>query len=165
LLAGGGTAALASAASSAPAGGTVHIFVNLDVKSQTTNPIVLTGAIGDYGKAIDINKAGKVDANGNYVRIKLTKGTFEVNSKALNAKANSAPGTFNQATCSFSFLVTGTVSLFNGSGLYKGISGTPKITESFGGVLPRGANGTCNQNANPISSGGYLTGVGKVTFG
>jgi hypothetical protein len=164
VLLGGGTAAFAATSAATPAGGTVHIFVDVDVKSQTTNPIVITGAIGDYGKGVDVNKAGKVDANGNYVRITLTKGSFWVNVKALNAKANSAPGTFNAVTCSFSESVTSPVILFNGTGLYKGISGRPKIVETFGGVLPRLASGACNENANPVSQGGAVTGAGKVTF-
>jgi uncharacterized membrane protein len=164
VLLGGGTAAFASSSASTPAGGTVRIFVNVDTKSQTVMPIVITGAIGDYGTATSITKSGKVDANGNYVKIALKKGSFEVNSAALNAKANNAPGTFTGTTCSFSATVTGAVTLFNGSGLYKGISGAPKITENFGGVLPRLANGTCNANANPLAQGGSLTGVGKVKF-
>jgi hypothetical protein len=164
-LLGGGTAAFAATSTSTPAGGTIHIFVNVDVKSQTTNPIVITGAIGDYGKGVDVTKAGKVDANGNYVRVTLTKGTFWVNGTVLNAKANKSPGSFNASTCSFSEKVTAPVILFKGTGLYAGISGKPKITETFGGVGPRLANGACNPSANPVAFGGSVTGVGKVRFG
>jgi hypothetical protein len=164
VLLGAGGAAFAGAASSAPAGGTIHIFVNVDVKSQTTDPIVITGAIGDYGKGVDVTKSGKVDANGNYVKVTLTKGTFWVNVTALNAKTNKAPGSFNAATCSFSVSVTSPIILFKGTGLYKGISGKPKVTQTFGGIGPRLASGACNENANPVVFGGAVTGVGKVTF-
>jgi hypothetical protein len=162
VLLGAGGAAFAGAASSAPAGGTIHIFVNIDVKSQTTNPIVITGAIGDYGKGVDVTKSGRVDANGNYVKVTLTKGTFWVNGTALDAKSKKIVPTVNASTCSFSASVTAPVSLFNGTGLYKGISGTPKITETFGIVASRTASGACGAT---LSQGGAVTGVGKVTFG
>jgi hypothetical protein len=164
VLLGAGSAAFAAAASSAPAGGTIHVFVNVDVKSQTVDPIVVTGAIGDYGKATDVNKAGKVDTNGNFEKIVLTKGTFWVNGTALTAKSNKTPGSFNPATCSLSLTVSSPTQLFKGTGLYKGIGGTVKITETFGVVFSRLASGACNTAGAPLSAGGAVTGVGKVTF-
>jgi hypothetical protein len=164
LLAGGGTAAFAAAASSAPAGGTIHVFVNVDVKSETVNPILVTGAIGDYGKATDVDANGKVDPNGNFEKIVLTKGTFWLNGTALAAKANKANPPINPATCSLSLTVSGPTQLFKGTGLYKGIGGTVNITETFGGVFGRLASGACNEAGNPVSQGGAVTGTGKVTF-
>jgi hypothetical protein len=163
-LLGGGTAAFAATRPNSPAAGTIHIFLNVNVKSPTTDPIVIAGAIGDYGTSTSITEAGKVDPNGNYDRIVLKKGTFEVNAKALNAKADKTAGTHNIATCSGTFATTGTVSLFDGTGLYKGISGTLEITESYVVVLGRLASGACNQNGNPLAAGGELYGAGKVTF-
>jgi hypothetical protein len=165
LVGGGGTAAVASTRSSTPAGGTVHLFVNINVKSQTVDPTLLTGAIGDYGTSTSETKTGKADPNGNFEKVKLTKGTFIANVTVLNAAGNSA-GTFNAATCSAYFSVTRPVPLSKGTGLYKNITGTLKITEIGGLLFPRNANGTCNAgpNTQPLKFGGSVVGVGKVKF-
>ena len=86
-----------SAASGAgmPAGGPVSIFVTPS-PDGIHGPIVITGAIGDHGQTTSIDKNGKPDANGNFVRITLKKGTFEVNSTALNAKTDHAQPTREQ---------------------------------------------------------------------
>ena len=164
-LLGGGTAVFASVASSAPAGGTIHVFVNVDVKSETVNPIVITGAIGDYGTATSVDKNGKVNPNGNYERIVLKKGTFWVNGTALAAKADKTNPPINPATCSLALTVSSPTQLLKGTGLYKGIGGTVTITETFGAVFGRLASGACNEAGNPLSQGGAVTGVGKATFG
>ena len=63
---------------------------------------MITGAFADYGTATTINQNGTVNPNGNYVKIALKQGGFEVNSTALNKKANSTPPTFNSTTnCSY----------------------------------------------------------------
>jgi hypothetical protein len=36
--------------------------------------ILITGAIGDYGKTLTIDKNGKTDSNGNYVKMTLREG-------------------------------------------------------------------------------------------
>jgi hypothetical protein len=150
----------AAGASSIPKSGTIFISV-----------IVIAGAIADYGQATTIDQNGKVDPNGNYVKIALKQGGFEVNSTALNKKANSAPPTSNNTTnCSFSFTATGPVTVFDGSGSYKGIAGTLTITENFVAILPRVASGAhkgqCNESnsAAPLASNGNIGGSGKVSF-
>jgi hypothetical protein len=132
--------------------------------------ILFTGAIGDYGTATSIDKNGKVDQNGNFVKVALKKGTFEIDSTALNAKLNQAHGIFSKKTCSFSFSGSGGVRLFNGTGLYKGLSGTAQVTLSFGGIGPRLTSGPhkgqCNpsQNAKAVSQYGAIIGTGVVRF-
>ena len=167
LALGGLAAGLASAA--APAGGVVEIYVT--PTSGAVYKIVVVGAIGDHGTATSIDKDGKVDSNGNYVKIKLTQGTFEVNSVALNKKTNNAPPTLTDlATCSYAFGGSGPVSLFNGTGRYAGISGTLKIDETFAAVGPlfkTGAKkGKCDSssNAQPVAFWGSITGKGAVKF-
>jgi hypothetical protein len=118
-----GGSALATSRSGGVSGGTIGIFADASSDGPASK-ILITGAIGDYGTATSIDKNGKVDQNGNYVKIALKKGTFEIDSTVLNAKLNKAPGVFNKATCSFSFTGSGGVTLFNGTGLYKGISGS-----------------------------------------
>jgi uncharacterized protein (UPF0333 family) len=150
-------------------GGTIYIAVTPN--NSATYPIVITGAFADYGTATTIDQNGTVNANGNYVRIALKQGGFEVDSTTLNKKANSSAPTFNSTVnCSYTFTVSGPVTLLNGSGAYKGISGTLMITESFSAILPRITSGKhkgqCNEanNVAPIASAGNISGSGKVSF-
>jgi hypothetical protein len=168
----GGLAGVASGAGSmVPAGGVIDIYASPITANGGVSRIVIIGAIGDYGTATSINKDGKVNATGNYVKIRLKKGTFEVNSVALNKKVNSAPPTVvNKATCSYGFAGSGPVTVFNGTGAYAGISGTLQITETFAGIGPpykTGAKkGECNlsNNAQPVSIWGSITGKGTIKF-
>jgi hypothetical protein len=146
-----------------PMGGQVRIFV-VPGHVQGNGTIVITGAIGDYGKtARQKNGIGKAV---------LHKGTFEVNLNAMSAKLEHAkPITANLTTCSFVFGATAPAKLFDGTGMYKGISGTVTLTETFAGYGPfykTGAHkGKCNfsNNAAPIAQWASVTGVGNVKFG
>jgi hypothetical protein len=166
VLAGGSTAAFAAATTTAPAGGTGHVFVKGNVKSQVTQPILFTGAIGDYGTSTSKDKNGKVDPNGSYIEIVLKKGTFQVNAVALDKKLSEVVPVFTAATCSELFTGSGPTTVSDGTGLYKGISGTVTITETFAGIAARHANGTCNvsQSSQPVAQYVGITGVGKVKF-
>ena|ERR1700728_61550 len=155
---------------SAPAGGTINVWAT-PIGEGAKATIVITGAIGDYGTALTINKNGKVNPNGNYVKITLKKGTFEVNSTMLNAAANNLQPTNNSTTCSASGSATGPVTLFNGTGLYKGIAATLNVTETFafiGPLIKSGSHkGQCNEsnNAKALAQYGSIQGSGTVSFG
>jgi hypothetical protein len=163
------TSAFATPRSAGMTSGKIRIFADASSNGPVSK-ILITGVIGDYGTATSIDKDGKVDQNGNYVKIALKKGTFEINSTALNARLNKAPGVFNKTTCSFSFTGSGGVTMFNGTGLYKGISGSAEITLSFAGIGPRLTTGphkgACNpnQNAKSLSQYGAIIGTGTVKF-
>jgi hypothetical protein len=170
-LLGGGVAVAAQSAghaNSATKGGKIGIFVTPG--KGAVDKILVAGAIGDFGKAISIDKNGKVDGNGNYVNIKLQKGTFEVNAVKFNQAVNNAKPTINKATCSFFASGSHSVSLFNGTGAYAGISGAPKITGSFAFLAPRVKSGkhkgACNlsNNAKPLSQYSSIQGGGAVSF-
>jgi hypothetical protein len=154
---------------SMPPGGSVAVFVTPS-PDGIHGPIVITGAIGDHGQTTSMDKNGKPNAKGNYVRITLTRGTFEINSTALNAKTAKAQPTVNKATCSYQFTGMGPVTLFNGTGLYKGISGTVNITITFAGGGPLyntgKRKGECNlsNNAQPVAQYSSITGTGAVKF-
>ena len=60
----------------------------------------------------------------------------------------------------------------NGTGLYKGISGTLMVTETFAAYGPfyktgahKGQCNTSNNNATPLAQYGSVQGVGTVKFG
>jgi hypothetical protein len=167
-LLGGGVAVAAHGVHSGKKGGKVAIFAT--PSNGPVSKILIAGAIGDFGKAISIDKNGKVDANGNYVKIKLQKGTFEVNSTNLNKAVNNTQPNLDKATCSAYLVKSHTVTLFNGTGAYAGISGTPKITISFAFLGPRFKSGKhkgqCNMknSAKPLAQYSSIQGGGTVSF-
>ena len=167
LVVGGGSA-FASRTAEMPAGGAVYIHATGN--NGPAGTIIFTGAIGDYGTTLSIDKNGKTDNNGNFVKITLHQGTFEVDSTALNAKTNHAQPFFNKTTCSAHFAGTGPVTFFNGTGLYKGIKGKALITVSYGFVGPhyKGGphKGQCNfgQTTPPLAQYASITGPGAVSF-
>jgi hypothetical protein len=162
----GGTSALGA---STPAGGSIDFLASGSANGGGT--ILVTGAIGDHGKTLNIDANGKPDPNGEHVRVTLTKGTFEVDAVALDAQTNKASPTFSQATCSAAFSATGPVTLLDGTGLYKGISGTVNVKISIAFLLPRFKSGKhegqCNtgNNATPVAASEQIHGTGTVQFG
>lgn len=163
----GGSVAIATA--STTSGGTIKIFSDQsnDTNGGATGPIVITGAIADYGTATSMDKNGTIDAQGNYVKVALKKGTLEINSVAFDKLANNAqPTDANSTICSGDISVSGSVSLFDGSGAYAGISGTLKVTAVFAFIGPKLKNSSCNNSnsAAPVAQFGTITGSGTVSF-
>jgi hypothetical protein len=169
LLAGASAAGFATAAPAKAPGGTIHFWVTPG--KGAVDKIVITGAIGDYGTATSITKSGKVDQNGDYVKLALRNGGFKVNAVAFDAKASRQAPTLDRATCSAWTAIHGTITVFNGTGAYAGISGTLTIQTSYAMIGPLHKTGphkgTCNlsNNAAPVAQfSGSITGSGKVTF-
>jgi hypothetical protein len=169
-----GATAVPATAATMTTTGTIQVWVTpnpANIQSPVSK-IVITGVIGDWGTATTITKSGTPSGNGNYVKIALQKGGFEVNSVVLNQKTNNAPPLMqNITTCTVVFGGTGPTTLFNGTGAYTGMTGTIQITERFAGIGPRFTSGAkkgqCNTNSNsePVAFYGSITGTGKVTFG
>jgi hypothetical protein len=169
VLAAAGVMTGAGAAAAAPSGGRIALFATVGVKSA--QKIVFAGAIGDWGTVRSADRNGKPDENGNFVKVMLKKGTFEIDATALNKKvASPRPQIASDVTCSVSASGSSPVKLFNGTGLYKGISGTVNVTMTFTGVGRRyqsGAKkGQCEQNSNgtPLAMLGSVVGQGTVHF-
>lgn len=157
----------AGAATAATPGGRIALLAT--VGRGPAGKIVVAGAIGDWGTTLTIGKNGKADANGNYVKVTLRKGTFEIDSTALNKKtANPRPQIASNTTCSVSSTGSARVTLFNGSGLYKGITGTANVTLTFTGVGRRKESGPqkgqCDQGPNPLAVLASVIGSGTVHF-
>ena len=168
---GAGSATLAFAASSSPpAAGAVRVVVQPTANGG--GKILITGAVGDYGSVQSTNKDGKPDQNGNYSKLLLSKGTFQVDLTGLGAQINKVARTirFNTATCSASVTVSAPVKFYAGTGLYKGISGGALISETFSFIQPRYSSGSkkgqCNTTMNtaPVAQLGTAGGSGIVKF-
>jgi hypothetical protein len=128
-----------------------------------TSNLVFTGAIGDYGKSLDVDQSGKTDPKGSYSKIMLQKGTFRANLTALKARLNKATFPIDKAGCSSGGSVTASVSVCNGTGLYKGISGKVNITLTYVWIVARGSSGKCT-GEKVLFQSSYLTGAGAVSF-
>ena len=153
----------AAVASAAPMGGKIELFVTPGT-TQGSGTIIVAGAIGDYGRTTPVLK-GKIG------KVILHHGTFEVSLAAITKKLNSAsPSLFNTKTCSAIFGASAPATIMDGTGAYKGISGTVTITETFAAYGPFYTSGPhkgqCNtsNNAVPLAQWGSVTGVGTVTF-
>jgi len=158
-----------AAAAAAPAGGPIGLFAT--VSNGPSGKVVVAGAIGDWGTVVSVDENGKTDENGNFVKVRLKKGTFELDATALNKKlANPRPQVASQVTCSIGFSGSGPLKLFNGTGLYTGISGTVDATVTFAGIGGRyesGAKkGQCERgNSTPLlAQFGSVVGRGTVQF-
>lgn len=167
----GSVTAPVAAATTMPTTGTIEVWATPTTANGGAAKIVITGVIGDYGTATTINKNGTPNANGNYVKIVLQHGGFEVNSVTLNKIVNAAPPMMaNATTCSVVFGGSGPNTLFAGTGMYAGITGTIQITEKFAGIAARYTSGPkkgqCNMSnsAQPLAFYGSITGTGKVSF-
>jgi hypothetical protein len=161
-LAGVGVAAAAT-----PTGGPIQLSASVD--NGPTEKIVFAGAIGDWGHIQTVDKNGKPNENGHFEKATLKKGTFVIDATALDKNwAGLRPQVANDATCSAGIANTASVKLFNGTGLYKGISGTVKVTVTFtglGGRYQTGAKkGQCDQDSQGASLGS-VSGRGSVQFG
>ncbi len=164
-----GLAVGAASATGAPTGGPIALFATISA-SSAPGQIVLAGAIGDWGKVASVDKNGKPDENGNFVKVTLKKGTFEIDATAINRKmANPRPQVQSNQTCSVSASGSGPVKLFNGTGLYESISGTLNVTMTFTGVGGRYQSGAkkgqcARENGAPLAMLGSVIGRGSVHF-
>lgn len=147
-----------------PAGGSIHVFAT----PGATGTILITGAIGDFGKTLTINKSGKAQASGAYFKASLKMGTFEINAVAFNAKLARLSPPINKTTCSAEGAGTGSVTLLDGTGLYRGISGTINVTATFAAIAPRYTSGKkqgqCILNSQPVDQYAWITGSGTIKF-
>lgn len=94
---------------------------------------VLTGAIGDFGKAVRTSSSGSADEEYNQLDVSVTRGAFRLDIAGVEGKLDaSILGAFptNTATCSGEIVVAGIAPIVSGSGTgaYKGIHGTFNMT-------------------------------------
>lgn len=160
----GASVALGAGSSGTPAGGRIQIIVQPG-QGQGSGKILFTGAVGDYGSTHSVTRDKRKLSTAT-----LKKGTITVDITALTAKTSHANPTIDAATCSGSITETAATPIVSGTGLYAGIHGTVKITESFGFIgstFKSGPKkGQCNmsQSAPTLAQRGVVYGTGTVSF-
>jgi len=164
-LAAGASVAVGAGSSGPRAGGSIRLFVQPG-QNQGEGKILFTGAVGDYGSSSPATSSGGMKIG----TATLKKGTIKIDLTAINAKADSAKGTVDAATCSFSVVVSAPAPIVGGTGRYADIHGTIKITESFGflGAFYKSGpkKGQCNMSnsAPTVDQMSAVYGTGTVSF-
>lgn len=156
-LAGGVSAARAaqSRPASAASGGIVHVF-----ETGVSGPVshdVIVGFIADHGT----DHVGVLD-HGKVNRLVLTKGSFEVNVSKLQARLKVVSS--DPAACTLILQAIAPVTLSHGTGKYRGIHGTLRVTVRNAVVFPR-RHGKCyEQLSAAVANLSEATGSGRVSL-
>jgi hypothetical protein len=159
---------VATAASGTRAGGTVRFYIT--TTGETRSKVLVTGAIGDYGTAVSITKTGKPAPEGNFEKVTLKRGSFEINATNFEKKFQGARPKLNTTTCTVDLSGQGTGSIVRGTGDYQGLTGKLKIRFVLGGLAPRFTSGpkkgTCDLRPNGPALDIYeaILGSGTVRF-
>ncbi len=162
-----GTAAGSPAGTAAGPGasGTAR-FLDYQDNDGPTSTAVLTGAIGDYGKAVSVNADGTVNPeHSSELEFTLSRGTFRLDIAALDRQFVAAFRRFptDVATCSGVIAVTRQAPVVTGSGTgaYRGITGTFDVTFTIAEV---DAKLHCNGSIPFLGQQVVMSGTGAVSF-
>lgn len=146
-------------------GGAIQVWVTL---SPTGNggQVLITGVIGDYGKAQNVTAAGKpISKKSVYKDLMLKNGSILINlTKYQKAQNNANPIMYNKSNCSAYVITSAPAPILSGTGAYKGITGTVTLRGEDAVIMPRTKKGTCNENANPVDDYFVVNGAGTVKF-
>ncbi len=141
-------------------GGAIEVFVTPSYTGTGRGTILIVGAIADHGSTTNAKATGIGTAT-------MTKGTLKLDLSKLNAAANNAPPSMmNNTTCSFVVHASAPVTIVSGTGAYVGAHGTVLIHEVFSLILPRLADGKCNESNSvvPVAQYGSVEGSGTISF-
>jgi hypothetical protein len=146
--------------------GKTHLtaYTNDDGPSST---VVLSGAVGDYGKAQSVNPDGSVNnKHDSQLNLVLSRGSFRLSIAGLDKKLVAAMARLriDTTTCSGNASVSSPAPVIAGSGTgsYQGIGGTFMLTATLDEVYqPAGCSETSPYLAQVI----VITGSGMVTAG
>jgi hypothetical protein len=126
----------------------------------------MVGAIADYGTYATSDEDGKLDPNGNYIKVILRKGSFQIQTTLEDAKTFS-----DKATCSAVFSGSAPGTLFHGTGLYARIHGNLRLSQTHALVGGRYTSapkkGQCKVGGSnkPIAEYNTLSATGNVSLG
>jgi hypothetical protein len=140
--------AAASARSGAAVSGTEHFQLMTTSATATTIPVIAYGLFTAAG----------VDHTGNNVdTLVFRNGSFKINHAHVPVKQ-----TFNPKTCLLTVTGSGPVTLFGGTGAFKGISGKPVAALSILAIAAR-SNGKCSMTKPPASFQQLIKASGKIS--
>jgi hypothetical protein len=152
MVASGAGLAVASASSVRPASsGTEHLSLMSTVPTASKYVVIASGVF----------TAGGTDISGSSNDlVKFSNGTFKIDhGTAIHIiKEN-----INQKTCLAVFEASAKFTLKDGTGAYKGISGSGKALVSGLFIAPK-TKGQCNPNANPLVSEETITATAHVSI-
>jgi hypothetical protein len=166
LLTGGSASAVTTAVAPAHSGPVrFTAYANDDLPGAT---VVLTGVIGDFGDAVSVLPDGSVDPeHTSEFNLALTQGSFRIVIGPLHSKLVQAFTHFkpNPRTCSGHLAVTGTapVAAGSGTGAYKGIRGSFRLTIAVNEV--DGQSSCHNGPSVLLAQTIFFSGSGTVSFG
>ena len=149
--------------------GPAHLTAYTD-NDGPTETVIVTGAIGGYGKAVSVYPDGTTDPEHNSeLNLQLSHGSFRLDIAALDkaftqAFARAFPT--DAATCSGSFSVTQQVPVVAGSGTgaCKGVGGSFTVTATLDEVDAVSATQPCNGTGTFLGQAIVMSGPGTVSF-
>ena len=105
--------------------------------------------------------AAGVDVSGahNTDTITFPNGTLTLVHKQTGLKQH-----FDPKTCLFTGTETATYTLGNGTGAYKGVTGSGKATANLLGIAARNSAGKCSMTKAPLAFHTVINGSGPVTM-
>lgn len=164
-----GGLATTTAGASVPKSGPVKVWVKPSPTGTSAHPgkVFFTGAIADYGTAVNTNATGKKTKKGSYKLLTLKQGTILVNGTQLNqALTSSEPTTASKTTCYYVFTASAPIPIVKGTGAYVGISGSVNMVVTFAAIAPKTKSGSCTMKTStkPLASFTSVTGSGTVTL-
>ena len=167
--AGGGVPAARGATTAPVSGGRVFFtaYQNDDLPGAA---VVLSGAIGDFGAAVSVLRNGMVDPeHSSELNLALTKGSFRIVIGPLHQELGNAltDASFSLRTCSGHAAVTGAAPVVAGSGTgaYKGINGSFKLTITVNEVIGQLGQPCQRWTGLSFGEGIFVAGTGTVSFG
>jgi hypothetical protein len=129
--------------------GTENFQIMTTSATATTIPVIAHGLFTAAG----VNHTGnKIDT------LVFPNGSFKINHANVPFKQ-----TFNKKTCLLTVTGRGAVTLFGGTGAYKGISGKPVATLSILAIAAR-SKGKCSMTKPPVAFQQLIKASGKVTL-
>lgn len=143
-------------------GGTVNLTANSN-NDGPTSTLILTGDIGDYGRAVRLTTHGSKTPD-DELQLSMTRGSFRLDITSLEDRLLRAFGRgfpTNEKTCSGVIEVSGTAPIVSGSGVraYSGLHGSFHLTISINEVeswptCPKNDTSPClAQSVSSVGSG------------
>jgi hypothetical protein len=147
-----------------PSPGNTHLTAYTD-NDGPSSTVVLSGAVGDYGKAQSVNPDGSVNnKHDSQLNLVLSRGSFRLSIAGLDKKlvATMAHLRVDTTTCSGNASVSSPTPVIAGSGTgsYRGIRGTFMLTATLDEVYQPT---DCSETSPYLAQAIVITGSGMVT--